>query len=1126
MYLISEFYNSHRYLIAEMIAFVLTFPLVSCLSMAVCHSGIKKRKNTLVNQYKIESYFDNIDIYFISEKTLASIENLYAELRIEVEKNIKKYPKESSFILSKNHTTEKQLFPNLYRNVEVAQSIVNIPDEISNNKMKSKVISTNVAKPKSEPNVPLSKPSDVVPKKVQEANWQEVNARFFNEKEQLSTDYAQVVSSQDGKSVCFHLVGGKVLRFPLESNSSVKVDDYLDIRKILLVELKYVGNNLQQQGKRILRIRAIEAMPKSEMVTDRINFSEEQKFAINIKSGHHLVLAPPGCGKTHVLAERVVQAIDDGVNVEDMACLTFTNRASREMKNRIHERTGNDVLDKLFVGNVHHFCSSILRKYNVISQCSTIVDDEEKSVILRTIVKRLYAKDVKDVEQYYNFQHYRYQVEHNHPTDLIVRPEMQEHISDMRYERVAREYEAYKKKYDLLDFEDFLLKGYDYLHDNKDIIKKYKWVQVDEVQDLNHLQIAIIDLVISPDSSCVVYLGDEQQAIYSFMGAKLSTLERLKNVCRGNIHHFQGNYRSPQYLLDVFNEYAEQNLHISRELLPCAKGEHANRGKDEDSLLLESCYYKEGPQRGDYCSYDMAADRALQYTEGRTAILANSNKEIDIISEKLTKKCVEHFKISGQDFLWSKEVKLLFAHFNAFCQSENLMTWARVLLGIGVMPSIEKAHEFIASANEAFLLGSDLLNEKRKTMIKDFIRDYASEFIIFDTETTGLDVNNDDIVEISALKISGGCIVDEFDIMLETGKQIPVMLGDIKNPIPEVYAQREKLARRDGLDNFMKWVGSMPVLAHNANFDIQILNANLKRDCDISDLDKRWARIYDSLEIARIVEPGLSSYKLKDLIAKFGLSGINSHLAIDDVKATKSLVDHLFKKASPIFIKQNEFFAKNQSVIDNLRNKYGELYKHTESLLSVPSSEDNIFVSEFEFAYQYFIKEGIMKEMEKMEFLVSFLKNDFMTDVSGKSLYQVIDEYMMPLNTLREADLCDGKSLQKRISIFVSTIHCAKGLEFDNVIVTGVQDGIFPFYKANDILRSSSNQQERQKAKQDVEESARKLYVAISRAKKRLCIQYPSNNSGYGQYGWFCFATRVSPFVNCISQYFRSISNS
>lgn len=851
-------------------------------------------------------------------------------------------------------------------------------------------------------------------------------------------------------------------------------------------------------------------------------FNQDQQVVINLSNGHHLVLAPPGCGKTRVLAERVMHAVDNGVKVENMLCLTFTNRAAREMKERIDKRTGKGEVENLFVGNVHHFCTSLLRKNRVISQKTTVIDDEEKTVILREVIKNCLNFNVPNVEDYYNFQHLQYQLDHHHPDELITRPELKKYLVDERYIKVAREYLSYKKKYDLIDFEDLLLFGYDYLLSHKEEVNHYSWIQVDEVQDLNRLQLAIVELVTAHKNPCVVYLGDEQQAIYSFMGAKLKTLTYLKEKCHGSIHHFHGNYRSPKYLLDVFNKYAEINLHVDRALLPQAQGENANMQKPEDGLLIESCEQREGFFDGDYCSYDLAVERSLSYADGRTAILTYTNANCDKISERLERKGIEHFKISGTDFLWTKEVKLIFSHLNVFTQPENIMSWARILLGIDVYKKMEEAHQFISEANKCFLRGNDLMNDKLRNIIKNFIHDYPNELVIFDTETTGLDVNNDDIVEIAAIRIKGGIIVDEMDIMLYTEKTIPLMLGDTVNPLPDEYKKREKLQRDKGLFMFLDWVGKVPVLAHNAKYDYQILDANLKRDCGINNLPQRWQRVHDSLAIARIIEPQLSSYKLKDLLAIFHLSGNNSHLAIDDVKATKNLVDYCFQKASYIFVLQNDFFARNQVTINLMRERYGELYQHTWSLLSQKSGgvEGNIFSAEVNYAYQYFKDKDFIGELKKMNYLLPFLENDFIVDSKEKTLRQLLDQYMMELNTLRESDLCDSKSLRGRVNVYVSTVHRAKGLEFDNVVVFDVRDGAYPNFEWNNILKEKCNPAEIEKAQYGIQEDARKLYVAISRAKKRLCIQFPQMNTGHGRNGWYSFPAKLSPFIERICNMF------
>lgn len=114
----------------------------------------------------------------------------------------------------------------------------------------------------------------------------------------------------------------------------------------------------------------------------------------------------------------------------------------------------------------------------------------------------------------------------------------------------ARRYAEYKADNHILDFEDLLLKTYDaYRADMQGRLRRYRWIQVDEVQDLNAMQLAIIDLLTAKERATVLFLGDEQQAIFSFMGAKVERLNEIKLRCKGHIHHLRQNHRAPSYLL-------------------------------------------------------------------------------------------------------------------------------------------------------------------------------------------------------------------------------------------------------------------------------------------------------------------------------------------------------------------------------------------------------------------------------------------------------------------------------------------------------------------------------------------------------------------------------------------------
>lgn len=124
-----------------------------------------------------------------------------------------------------------------------------------------------------------------------------------------------------------------------------------------------------------------------------------------------------------------------------------------------------------------------------------------------------------------------------------------------------------------------LIKTYDaYYSDFNHTYPRFKWIQIDEIQDLSNFQISLVDLFTDKSSNFVVlYLGDEQQAIYSFMGASLRTLDLIKQRCLNNIYRLDKNFRSPKYLLDLYNEYAIKELNVDKDFLPEPKdNEQAN----------------------------------------------------------------------------------------------------------------------------------------------------------------------------------------------------------------------------------------------------------------------------------------------------------------------------------------------------------------------------------------------------------------------------------------------------------------------------------------------------------------------------------------------------------------------
>ena len=468
---------------------------------------------------------------------------------------------------------------------------------------------------------------------------------------------------------------------------------------------------------------------------------ESQRTVVLAQDGHHLVLAPPGCGKTHILASRVRWAHSHGVGFEDMLCLTFTNRAARGMINRIGEVMDGEDLGPLHVGNVHHFCSRFLFEQQVVPADSSIVSDEETISILADYTHDDEERVIRDYQSSRNYQqilffsHLMDQMRHGHPWSLYLHPEAltegdrealrylcnrqkkpfavealieiypcaENYFDDadaaprevagkvrMLLQKMyyARCYVQYKADNHILDFEDLLLKTYDaYREDTEGRLRRYRWIQVDEVQDLNAMQLAIIDLLTAKERATVLFLGDEQQAIFSFMGAKVERLNEIKLRCKGHIHHLRQNHRAPSYLLGVLNRYAEAQLGIDPELLPLA-------GNDEQAQPgdLQIIY---GATMEDEIRLICEKVRELQ-AQGTTAVVVSSNADANRVSQSLTDQGLTHFKVSGRDLFDTPDVRLLFAHLSVLSNEHNFIPWARILRGVGVFDTHSLCAAFLS----------------------------------------------------------------------------------------------------------------------------------------------------------------------------------------------------------------------------------------------------------------------------------------------------------------------------------------------------------------------------------------------------------------------------------------------
>lgn len=824
-------------------------------------------------------------------------------------------------------------------------------------------------------------------------------------------------------------------------------------------------------------------------------FDDKQLEVIRFNNGHALVLGAPGCGKTDILSYRVLlshQAYN--VDYKDMLCLTFTNRASREMKERIKTTVG-DVMADLFVGNLHRFCIRFIYENDLVPIDVGIADDTEQEEIFAELTGTLQVPGWQ-IMKTTNVAASIYMKSNDFPFEIIGR----EPYIDSSTRDLAERYIKYKEENRLIDFDDILLITYKALmeegYQQKYQYSSYKWIQVDEVQDLNPIQLAIIEKLVAKDYKSVVYLGDERQAIYSFLGAKHDSIVSIREKAGNNFFVLSNNYRSPMYLLDMLNNYAIYRLKVDATLLP----KTSNKQHIDDGLMLINCNSTADQHnviatlgRNLYLNSQERFEKTKDERDLESVgILVRTNADAEDVSKNLENHNIAHIKLSKKDVFKMVDFKTLYSHLSVVVNDTRFSDWARILYQTKALDTLKLSKRCIKRMRDIGLTPLDLMFYENSSYFIEFCKSYESkEVVLFDTETTGLDIFNDDIIQIAAMKMKNGKIVSgtELDIIikLQGDKTIPPTLHDgLVNPMVEEYKRRSTgtqkenqyfMEAEEAFDFFVNYIGHAELLGHNVNYDVHILENNIARRT--KNVTFKTPVYWDTLKMARMLDPNLRKHTLESLLETYGLEGVNSHNALDDIRATKSLTDYCYEKMSKLVDVQASFISHPElkKVQRRLMNKYWPLYQHTmNKMYSATISNENTFDYEFNYIYNQMVCQKIIKEINLYPYIRSLFNKVVIDPAKDVYFNHQLVNHLYEFRTFNEGDFFQNGVLNERM--FIMTIHKAKGLEFDNVILYDITNGRMPRYNSR-----------------NVEEDARVLYVAMSRAKKRLYMTYENRIS-------------------------------
>lgn len=399
---------------------------------------------------------------------------------------------------------------------------------------------------------------------------------------------------------------------------------------------------------------------------DYINqLNSQQQEAVVYTDGPALVIAGAGSGKTRVLTYKIVHLLYNGYEPWRILALTFTNKAAREMRERIEKLVGTATASKLWMGTFHSIFSRILRinaERIGFKSNFTIYDTNDSKSLIKSIIKEMGLDD-----KIYKPSIVMSAI--SAAKNALISPEKYATTSDIleadkraRRPRLNEIYRTYRNRCFVagaMDFDDLLYYTNFLLRDNPDILHHYqeyfRYILVDEYQDTNFAQHLIVSQICNENHNlCVV--GDDAQSIYSFRGANIRNILNLKNSYPDlRIFKLEQNYRSTQNIINAANSLIEKNTEqIRKQVFSC----------NEIGSLIEVVQ-----SYSDYEESFLVANRISQLrmkhhdSFEEYAILYRTNAQSRILEESLRKRNIPYRIYGGLSFYQRKEVKDAIAYF-------------------------------------------------------------------------------------------------------------------------------------------------------------------------------------------------------------------------------------------------------------------------------------------------------------------------------------------------------------------------------------------------------------------------------------------------------------------------------
>lgn len=848
--------------------------------------------------------------------------------------------------------------------------------------------------------------------------------------------------------------------------------------------------------------------------------NRRQREVVNELDENILLLASAGTGKTDVLSKRIANIINQGkAKPCEILCITFTNKACKEMKERIESIVGKNAKD-ISIRTFHSFCYDVIKmqakKRTDIFTDFLIFDEEDCKELIATCnyfnypvsglklfidtVKSERARlnvytddDSNDIRRIidYIFDKKPEQIDKMCRVNKIINYKMKEYLESKGAELITV-YDSALHNNHGLDFNDLIVNAKMIFNDDnviKFLSEKYKYINIDEVQDTSTLEYSIIEKIFKDNN--ILLCGDVFQTIYGWRGSNPNKIfvEYIKKY-------------KPKRI--VFNK----NYRATKNLTNASLGFLNNAFNEKASKIYKDGIDSESPIEG--AKIALATKNGIQYEASfiieeinklidggndisKTCILTRDNNYNIALSKALSafKDNAYQFILVDQfKFFRRQEIKDIIAFLKLIANRNDSLSLTRIIdrLPTGIGETTLKNID----SNEFRQIGiklSDYIDpnvrkygEKYALLIDEFEK---NNVIVFDVESTGVDVTEDEIIQIAAIKIdSKGNVIGKFERFLKNDKSVST--SEFIHGFSDEFLRKNGEVKEVVFNDFLKFSKDAIIVGHNVQYDVNILTSELEK---LKLPKPMFKGVFDTLDIYRRFYPNAVNHKLDTLSKIFDTNTRPTHDAMDDILATGDLLVYAINNyLKPTSMERIAAMSKHLKSFTDISNKLNILFKEAESMRSY---EIVIYIMNTLNVKALYKGENSVDKLERLRDFYSLLKDlDEVEKSNRDSLLDVIKITGLSNGELEE--LIIKRTKKTRIPII--TVHQSKGLEFENVFIAGVQEDTFPSYGA---VRSG-----------DLEEDKRTFYVAMTRAKKRLYIT--SNTKGLYN------STKVSRFIKLI----------